>query len=160
MAPASSAFRWAQGKAHGALAFHGGFARPWSHAGRTATFITDAVHAVGGAGLVPVAGGVLIRSAAGEMLLAEGISADNSDSDEACASAVIMAASLAGEEPLVPASQPSQPLMLALYSAFFFVLKPCVDLPTCVPLASDFARQRNSKRLSLWIDVQFVVSHF
>jgi hypothetical protein len=49
---------------------------------------------------------------------------------------------------MVRASQRFQPLMLALSSAFFFELKPSVDLPTCLPLASDFACQRNLPRLS------------
>jgi uncharacterized protein GlcG (DUF336 family) len=84
-------FQVAHGKARRALALHGGSAPAWSNGGGTATFITGAV---GGAGLMPVAGGVLIRSAAGEVLVAVGISGDNSNSDEACAIAGIMAASL------------------------------------------------------------------
>lgn len=40
-------------------------------------------------GLVPVAGGVLVRDAAGELLGAVGVSGDNSDNDEICALAGI-----------------------------------------------------------------------
>ena len=40
-------------------------------------------------GLVPVAGGVLVRDAAGELLGAVGVSGDNSDNDEMCALAGI-----------------------------------------------------------------------
>jgi uncharacterized protein GlcG (DUF336 family) len=44
--------------------------------------------------MVPVPGGVLIKSAAGEVLGAVGISGDTSDKDEACAVAGIEAAGL------------------------------------------------------------------
>lgn len=45
-------------------------------------------------GIVPVPGGVLIRSAAGELLGAIGVSGDMSDNDEICAVAAIEAAGL------------------------------------------------------------------
>lgn len=45
-------------------------------------------------GIVPVAGGVLIRNAAGELLGAVGVSGDTSDNDEICAVAGIEAAGL------------------------------------------------------------------
>jgi hypothetical protein len=38
---------------------------------------------------------------------------------------------------------------LALFSAFFFELKPSVALPTCLPLAVERARQRCLPPLSL-----------
>lgn len=53
-----------------------------------------AVSTVTGGGLVPVAGGVLIRDAAGALLGAIGISGDTSDNDELCALAGIRAAGL------------------------------------------------------------------
>lgn len=47
-------------------------------------FITALIGASGGR-VVPAAGGVLIRSAAGDILGAVGISGDNSENDEVCA---------------------------------------------------------------------------
>ena len=46
---------------------------------------------------MPVAGGVLIRSAGGEVLGAVGISGDKSEQDEACAVHGIKAAGLAAD---------------------------------------------------------------
>ncbi|HEY1726184.1 MAG TPA: heme-binding protein [Steroidobacteraceae bacterium] len=48
-------------------------------------------------GLVPVAGGVLIRDAQGELLGAVGVTGDTSDNDEACALAGIRAAGLVAD---------------------------------------------------------------
>ena len=48
-------------------------------------------------GIVPVAGGVLIRDAAGALLGAVGVSGDTSDNDEICALAGIAAAGLVAE---------------------------------------------------------------
>jgi uncharacterized protein GlcG (DUF336 family) len=48
-------------------------------------------------GLVPVAGGVLIRDAAGALLGAVGVTGDTSDNDEACAIAGIHAAGLVAD---------------------------------------------------------------
>jgi uncharacterized protein GlcG (DUF336 family) len=48
-------------------------------------------------GLVPVAGGVLIRDAAGALLGAVGVTGDSSDNDEACAIAGIQAAGLVAD---------------------------------------------------------------
>jgi len=48
-------------------------------------------------GFVPVAGGVLIRDAAGSLLGAAGVTGDSSDNDEACALAGIRAAGLVGD---------------------------------------------------------------
>ena len=47
------------------------------------------------AGVVPVAGGVLVRDEAGRVIGAVGISGDTPDHDEACAVAGIAAAGLA-----------------------------------------------------------------
>ena len=48
-------------------------------------------------GMVPLAGGVLIRNAAGELLGAMGVSGDTSDNDEVCAIAGIQAAGLVAD---------------------------------------------------------------
>jgi uncharacterized protein GlcG (DUF336 family) len=48
-------------------------------------------------GIVPAAGGVLIRSEAGELLGAIGVSGDTSDNDEICAVAGIEAAGLVAD---------------------------------------------------------------
>ncbi|MGH8232222.1 MAG: GlcG/HbpS family heme-binding protein [Steroidobacteraceae bacterium] len=48
-------------------------------------------------GLVPVAGGVLIRDTHGALLGAVGVTGDNSDNDEACALAGIRAAGLVAD---------------------------------------------------------------
>jgi uncharacterized protein GlcG (DUF336 family) len=48
-------------------------------------------------GIVPVAGGVLIRDAAGALLGAIGVSGDSSDNDEICALAGIAAAGLVAD---------------------------------------------------------------
>jgi len=54
----------------------------------------NALAAVSAGRMVPVPGGVLIKSQAGEVLGAVGISGDTSDKDEACAVAGIEAAGL------------------------------------------------------------------
>ena len=54
----------------------------------------NALVGVSGGRLVPVAGGVLIRDAEGEVIGSVGISGDTSDNDEACAIAGIEAAGL------------------------------------------------------------------
>jgi uncharacterized protein GlcG (DUF336 family) len=56
-------------------------------------FVAAVTHEVGGM-LIPVAGGVLIRAGARELLGAVGISGDTSDNDEAAAVAGIEAAGL------------------------------------------------------------------
>jgi uncharacterized protein GlcG (DUF336 family) len=48
-------------------------------------------------GLLPVAGGVLIRDGSGQLLGAVGVTGDTSDNDEACALAGIAAAGLVAE---------------------------------------------------------------
>jgi uncharacterized protein GlcG (DUF336 family) len=48
-------------------------------------------------GMVPLAGGVLTRNAAGELLGATGVSGDTSDNDEVCAVAGIQAAGLVAD---------------------------------------------------------------
>jgi uncharacterized protein GlcG (DUF336 family) len=60
-------------------------------------FIAAASHVIGGGGLVPVAGGVLIKNAAGAIIGAVGVSGDTSDNDELAAIAGIEAAGLKGD---------------------------------------------------------------
>ena len=88
-------FDVAFGKAHGALAFNLGSRRLGEIAVERPHFIVGAVHAVGG--LVPVAGGVLIKSAEGNVIGAVGVSGDTSDNDEAAAIAGIKAVGLVAD---------------------------------------------------------------
>ncbi|MFO1033603.1 MAG: heme-binding protein [Hyphomicrobiales bacterium] len=59
-------------------------------------FFAGAVSAIAG-GIVPVPGGVLIKSKEGVILGAIGVSGDTSDNDEAAALAGIAAAGLVGD---------------------------------------------------------------
>jgi uncharacterized protein GlcG (DUF336 family) len=88
-------FEIARGKASGALAFNVGSRQLGVMAVERPHFFAGAAHAVGG--LVPVAGGVLIRDAVGGVMGAVGISGDTSDNDEAAALAGITAAGLKGD---------------------------------------------------------------
>ena len=88
-------FEIAHGKAHGALSFGIGSRALAKRAATSPHFIAAVTHAVGGA-LVPVPGGVLIRSV-GDIAGAVGISGDNSDNDEAAAVAGIIAAGLVAD---------------------------------------------------------------
>lgn len=76
-------FEIAHGKAHGAIALGWGSRRTMGRAEDFAPFVTGAGAAVGA--LVPVPGGVLVRSADGVLLGAVGVSGDNSDNDEIAA---------------------------------------------------------------------------
>ena len=80
------------GKAHGALAMGMGTRGLMKRAETQPYFIAAATSAVGGA-LIPVPGGVLIKSA-GAVIGAIGLSGDTSDNDEAAAFAAIIAAGL------------------------------------------------------------------
>jgi uncharacterized protein GlcG (DUF336 family) len=84
------------GKAHGALAMGLGSRTLYTRAEKQPSFIAAVTHAVGGL-MVPVPGGVLIRSADGELLGAIGISGDSSDNDEEAAMAGIAAVGLVGD---------------------------------------------------------------
>jgi uncharacterized protein GlcG (DUF336 family) len=86
----------AQGKAHGALAFGIGSRALAKRASASPQFIAAVTHAVGGS-LIPVPGGVLIRTAGRDIIGAVGISGDNSDNDEAAAVAGIAAAGLVAD---------------------------------------------------------------
>jgi uncharacterized protein GlcG (DUF336 family) len=82
----------ALGKANGAIALGMGSRALMKRAESQGYFITAATAAIGGS-LIPVPGGVLIKSA-GAVVGAVGISGDTSDNDEAAALAGIAAAGL------------------------------------------------------------------
>jgi len=88
-------FEIAHGKAHGAIAFGWGSRKTMGRAEDFAPFVTGVAVAIGA--LVPVPGGVLIKTADGELLGAVGVSGDNSDNDEAAALAGIESAGLVGQ---------------------------------------------------------------
>jgi uncharacterized protein GlcG (DUF336 family) len=81
------------GKAWGALGMGVGSRALAAMAEQRPAFVTAAVAASSGR-LVPVPGGVLIQDASGAVIGAAGISGDQSDNDEACAVAGIVAAGL------------------------------------------------------------------
>ena len=85
----------AMGKAGGAIAMGIG-TRALAKRAREAPQFVTAVGQVAPLGLVPVPGGVIIRSG-DEVVGAVGISGDNSDNDEAAALAGIRAAGLIGD---------------------------------------------------------------
>lgn len=87
--------RVAHGKAYGALALGIGSRALFTRA-QEQPFFVSAVNGLAGGALVPVPGGVLIRSG-GETIGAVGISGDTSDNDEAAAVAGIEAG---GYEPV------------------------------------------------------------
>ena len=77
----------AQGKAHGAVSMGLGSRALYNRA-KTEPFFIQAMYSLAGGSLVPVPGGVLIKSE-GEIIGAVGITGDNSSNDEACAIAAI-----------------------------------------------------------------------
>jgi uncharacterized protein GlcG (DUF336 family) len=86
----------AAGKAFGALATGMG-SRALGKAAAERPHFFAGLSGVSGGRIVPVAGGVLVRDGAGEIIGAVGISGDTSDQDEACAVAGIEAAGLAAD---------------------------------------------------------------
>ncbi len=86
-------FDIAYGKAWGSLGMGFGSREYLARAQANPTFIA-AIAAASGGRVVPVPGGVLIRSSDGALLGAVGISGDVSDQDEACCIAGIEAAGL------------------------------------------------------------------
>lgn len=74
-------FQIAYGKAHGALAMGIGSRALMARAEKQPYFISAASAAIGGA-LIPVPGGVLIRTHEGVLVGAVGVSGDTSDNDE------------------------------------------------------------------------------
>lgn len=89
-------FEIARGKANGALAFNVGSRKLGEMAAERLHFFAGVAHVVGN-GLVPGAGGVLIKDASGAVIGAVGISGDTSDNDEAAASAGIVAAAFVAD---------------------------------------------------------------
>lgn len=85
----------AQGKAQGAIGMGLGSRALYNRAQEQPYFI-QAMNTIAGGRLVPVPGGVLIRSE-GEIIGALGITGDSSDNDEACAILAIEAAGLAAD---------------------------------------------------------------
>lgn len=83
-------FKMAHGKAYGTLALGIGSRAIYERAQEQAYFI-NAVNAIADGALVPVPGGVLIKSGSGDVLGAVGVTGDTSDHDEACAVAAIEA---------------------------------------------------------------------
>jgi uncharacterized protein GlcG (DUF336 family) len=81
----------AQAKAFGALALGIGSRAIAARASVAPAFVS-AVNALAGGRLIPVPGGVLIRSSSKSVIGAVGITGANSDQDEACAVAGIEAA--------------------------------------------------------------------
>lgn len=77
----------AQGKARGAVSMGLG-SRALFERAKVEPFFVQAMNALSGGSLVPVAGGVLIKSE-GVIVGALGITGDTSDQDEACAIAAI-----------------------------------------------------------------------
>lgn len=86
----------AHGKAYGALAMGMG-SRAINRAADERPNFATAINALAGGSLVPVPGGVLIRSKADAVIGAAGITGDTSDNDEACAVAGIEAAGYAAD---------------------------------------------------------------
>lgn len=80
----------AQGKAKGAVAMGLGSRALYERA-KVQPYFIQSMNALAGGALVPVPGGVLIRSE-GEIIGAIGITGDSSDNDEACAIRSIEAA--------------------------------------------------------------------
>jgi uncharacterized protein GlcG (DUF336 family) len=89
-------FDIARAKAKGALAFNMGTRSLEKLAKDRPHFFAGAVAAIEG-GIIPVAGGVLIKDKDGTILGAVGVSGDTSDNDEIAALAGIAAAGLIGD---------------------------------------------------------------
>ena len=81
----------AMGKAYGAVALGAG-SRWLNENAQTRPHFVQALNGVAGGGIVPVPGGVLVRSAEGDVIGAVGITGDTSDNDEIAAVAGIEAA--------------------------------------------------------------------
>lgn len=84
------------GKAWGALGMGMG-SRALEGLAKDRPYFVDTLSDMAGGRVVPVAGGVLIRSPEGELLGAVGVTGDVSDRDEVCALAGIEAAGLVAE---------------------------------------------------------------
>ena len=89
-------FAVAHGKAYGALGLGIGSRAIMARAEQQPTFVAAVTVAFGGA-LIPVPGGVLIKTQSGELVGAVGVTGDTSDNDEAAALAGIEVADLVAE---------------------------------------------------------------
>jgi uncharacterized protein GlcG (DUF336 family) len=94
----------AQAKAYGALALGIGSRAIAARAAVAPAFVS-AVNALAGGRLIPVPGGVLIRSSSKAIIGAVGITGANSDQDEACAAAGIAAAGFIADTGAEPAAK-------------------------------------------------------
>ncbi len=88
-------FDVAKAKANGAISFNMGSRGIEKLAKDRPHFLAGALGVIDG--IIPVPGGVLIKSADGKILGAVGVSGDTSDNDEAAALAGIQAAGLVGD---------------------------------------------------------------
>ncbi|SFI78911.1 Uncharacterized conserved protein GlcG, DUF336 family [Phyllobacterium sp. CL33Tsu] len=84
-------FEIAFGKAYGALAIGAG-SRTVEKFAKERPHFTEGLVASSGGNVIPVAGGVLVKNAKGEVIGAVGISGDTSDNDETAAIAGVEAA--------------------------------------------------------------------
>jgi uncharacterized protein GlcG (DUF336 family) len=89
-------FEIARGKAYGALGFGMGSRALMARAEQQPWFIAAANGAFGGV-LIPVPGGVLVKSTEGDLIGAVGVTGDTSDNDELVAVAGIQAAGFVAE---------------------------------------------------------------
>ena len=89
-------FQIAQGKAHGAIMMGIPSSALMERAETQAYFVLAANAAYGGE-LIPVPGGVLVRTTKGELVGAVGISGDTSENDVICAVAGVEAARLVAD---------------------------------------------------------------
>lgn len=89
-------FDIARGKAFGAVMLGMGGKAQMARAEQQAYFM-DAMNGLFGGAVVPVPGGVLLRSSKGAVIGAVGVTGDTSDNDAAAALAGIEAAGLTGE---------------------------------------------------------------
>jgi len=94
----------AQAKAYGALGMGIGSRAIAARAAVAPAFVS-AVNALAGGRLIPVPGGVLIRSSSKSIIGAVGITGANSDQDEACAVAGIAAAGFMADTGAEPAAK-------------------------------------------------------
>jgi uncharacterized protein GlcG (DUF336 family) len=85
-------FEIARGKANATLTLNMGGRKLGDMAAERPHFFAGLAHVAGDGGVVPVAGGVLVKDQAGAVLGAVGVSGDVSDKDEAAAIAGITAA--------------------------------------------------------------------
>lgn len=86
----------AHGKAFGAISIGVG-SRALFERAKVEPFFVQAVNSLCDGALVPVAGGVLVRDKAGNLVGAVGVTGDTSDNDELCAVAGIEAAGFVAE---------------------------------------------------------------